>query len=176
MEDLNPIQNENDPKKDYSLEKKAAIIFILAALALWLIKINSDEPPPKTYKINSPPAQSYSPPPVYQQLPTYNQGTGEFKKVLFFHGNGKKRSISFHLNGYEARLRYKYYSVSEYIGVFNIYVVDKYQDVFRDGGIPEVSVTSLRVNDESALQKQPGDYCLQVNAAGDWAVIVEERQ
>jgi hypothetical protein len=93
--------------------------------------------------------------------------------VLTIKGNGTKNSASFHLNGNDAKLVYRY-STDGDVGVFGIYVLDKGDDIMKTGGFPEVTVNKTKVSDESSLQKTAGDYYLRINAAGEWEVTVEE--
>jgi hypothetical protein len=76
--------------------------------------------------------------------------------------------------GGDARLKYSYKSEMAGMGMFAIYVVDKGTDIEKDGGIPEIMVTSENESSESALQKTAGKYYLNVTGSGNWTVTVEE--
>jgi hypothetical protein len=98
-------------------------------------------------------------------------GTGdEFK------GNGSKKSANFHLLGNEQKLVYTYHSNNPYNGIFAVYVVDKGADVMKTGGFPEMTIDKLKDNSESAIQKETGDYYLNVTAVGNWTIKVMEIQ
>ena len=100
----------------------------------------------------------------------------EWTIVYEFNGNGIKKSPIFELNGSTARLKYEYQSPSDNgMGTFNIYVVDEGKDVMKEGAFPEV-MTSKSEKSESSIQKPKGKYYLNVNAVGDWKVIVEEEK
>ena len=97
-----------------------------------------------------------------------------YKTVITFKGNGMKKSESFHLNGNDAKIIYKYKSEHPNMGGFSVYVVKKGVDIMEKGGIPEVMTTSNKEQSESTIQKSPGDYYLNVNGIGNWEVEVQE--
>ena len=99
-----------------------------------------------------------------------------YKDVFTFKGNGMKKSESFHLTGSDAKVLYKYNAGNSYSGVFSFYVVEKGYDVMTQGGIPEVMIQSLQEESQSTIQKSEGDYYLNVNAVGNWEIIVQEKQ
>jgi len=107
-----------------------------------------------------------------------NTGSEQHKwvEVITFKGNGRKKSESFHLNGNDAKMVYTYKSESPEIGAFGIYVVDKGVDIMHEGGIPEVMLSKSVTDEESTIQKSSGEYYLDINAAGDWAVKVLQKQ
>ncbi len=106
---------------------------------------------------------------------TVSPAPTKYVTVLTIKGNGTKNSASFHLNGNDAKLIYKY-NTDGNIGVFGIYILNKGDDIMKTGGIPEVTANKTRVSDESSLQKAAGDYYLHVNAYGEWKVTVEEME
>ena len=86
-----------------------------------------------------------------------------------------KKSPTFELTGGEARLRYNYSSDNGMgMGMFSAYVVDEGKDIMKQGGIPEVMTTAENEESESSIQKSSGRYYLNINAAGNWTVTVEE--
>lgn len=99
-----------------------------------------------------------------------------YVKVVEFNGNGTKKSQVFELHGRHARIRYVYKSGASDIGAFNVYVTPDGEDVKKTGGFPELMIDKAKDKGESAIQKDPGKYYLDVNAMGDWSIIVEEEQ
>jgi len=99
-----------------------------------------------------------------------------YVKLLEFSGNGKKKSIVFELNGNHARFKYKYKSEGSGMGFFSVYVTPDGEDVMETGGIPEVMSTADHEQSESTIQKTAGKYYLDVNAIGNWSIVVEEEQ
>jgi hypothetical protein len=86
-----------------------------------------------------------------------------------------KKSPVFKLNGNEARIKYKYQSTDGVsMGMFAAFVVDEGLDIMKDGGIPEVMTQSESEESETSIQKNAGNYYLNVNASGNWTVIVEQ--
>lgn len=101
--------------------------------------------------------------------------TDEWEEVYRFKGNGMKKSPVFKLNGNEARIKYKYQSTDGVsMGMFAAFVVDEGLDIMKDGGIPEVMTQSESEESETSIQKNAGNYYLNVNASGNWTVIVEQ--
>ncbi|WP_295811759.1 hypothetical protein [uncultured Apibacter sp.] len=98
-----------------------------------------------------------------------------YKDIFVFKGNGKKKSEVFHLSGNEAKFVYKYSPGSE-TEIFTVYVVDKGVDILDKGEIPEIMAANKKEESESIIYKSEGDYYLDVNAVGDWEIIVQEKQ
>lgn len=99
----------------------------------------------------------------------------EWAEVYTFKGNGMKKSPVFTLNGNDARVKYKYRATDGVgIGMFAIYVVDEGVDIMKEGGIPEIMTQSENEESETSIQKAAGNYYLNINASGNWTVIVEE--
>lgn len=109
--------------------------------------------------------QSTTPPPVQKQ----------WVEVFSFKGNGMKKSASFHLSGGNARVKYDYKSEMEGMGAFNLYVVPHGHDIMKEGGIPEAMVSQSEAS-ETYIQKPAGDYYIDITAAGNWSVSVEEEK
>lgn len=105
-----------------------------------------------------------------------SNNTRSYVKLLEFSGNGRKKSSLFELHGNHARLRYKYRSGEAGMGLFSIYIVPDGEDIMKEGGIPEVMSTVDHEESESAIQASAGKYYLDVNATGNWSIIVEEEQ
>ena len=99
-----------------------------------------------------------------------------YVKLLEFSGNGRKKSSIFELHGNHARLRYKYKSGTDGMGLFSVYIVPDGEDIMKEGGIPEVMSSADHEESESAIQKSAGKYYLDVNATGSWSIVVEEEQ
>ena len=99
----------------------------------------------------------------------------KWTEVYTFKGNGKKKSPVFELTGGESRLKYKYRGESG-LGMFAVYVVDEGKDIMKQGGFPEVITQSENDESESSLQKGAGRFYLDVNAYGNWTVIIEEKK
>ena len=99
-----------------------------------------------------------------------------YVKLLEFSGNGKKKSPIFELHGNPARFRYKYNSEAAGMGLFSVYITHNGEDVMESGGIPEVLSSADHEDSESAIQKSAGKYYLDVNATGNWSIVVEEEQ
>lgn len=110
--------------------------------------------------------------------PTENTETTKEKQwteVYSFKGNGMKKSSSFELTGEDARIKYSYKGTSGMgMGMFSVYVVDQGEDIMKTGGVPEIMTSAESEESESSIQKSEGKYYLNVNASGDWSVIVEE--
>ena len=102
--------------------------------------------------------------------------TKQWKEVYAFKGNGMKKSATFHLSGGSARLKYKYKSESNDLGLFSAYIVEEGKDIMKDGGIPDVMSQKTQEESETSLHTGSGNYYLHVNAAGNWSVSVEELQ
>lgn len=100
----------------------------------------------------------------------------QYKEVFTFKGNGLKKSESFHLNGNDSKVVYKYNAGNPHSGMFSFYVVEKGHDIMKEGGFPDVMVDKIKDESESTLQKSEGDYYLNVNAVGDWEISVQEKQ
>ncbi|HRY33413.1 MAG TPA: hypothetical protein P5531_10645 [Bacteroidales bacterium] len=101
----------------------------------------------------------------------------EWTEVYVFKGNGMKQSPVFELFGGEARLRYSYKGAEGLgVGVFGVYVVNEGDDVMKSGGAPEIMTSAEKEESESYIHKSAGKYYLNVNAQGDWVVIVEEKK
>jgi hypothetical protein len=99
----------------------------------------------------------------------------QWTEVYTFKGNGVKKSPSFELKGGETRLKYKYKSNNGIgVGMFAAYVVEQGKDIMKQGGIPEVMTSAESEESESSIQKSAGRYYLNINATGNWTVIVEE--
>jgi hypothetical protein len=99
-----------------------------------------------------------------------------YVRLLEFSGNGTKKSSIFELHGNHARLRYKYKSGEAGMGVFSVFIAPDGEDLMKTGGVPEVMSTADHEESESAIQKSAGKYYLDVNATGNWSIIVEEEQ
>lgn len=103
--------------------------------------------------------------------------TKQWTVVYEFKGSGMKKSPVFELTGNNARLKYKYQGPSGIgMGMFAVYVVDEGKDIMKEGGFPEVMTQSESEESESSIQKSAGRYYLNVNASGNWTVIVEEEK
>lgn len=100
----------------------------------------------------------------------------EWVEVIQLKGSGDKKSQPFSLGGGSKRLKYEFKGDPEF-GMFAVYVVEKGQDVMKDGGVPEVMVTGAEDGESSLSQLGSGDYYLNVTAAnGKWTVTVEEEK
>jgi len=99
-----------------------------------------------------------------------------YVRLLEFSGNGGKKSAVFELHGNHARLRYKYKSEAAGMGLFSVYILPDGEDIMQTGGIPEVMSSADHDTSESAIQKSAGKYYLDVNATGNWSIVVEEEQ
>lgn len=81
------------------------------------------------------------------------------------------------MSGNEAKLVYKYSSGHPGEGIFNVYVVEKGDDVAVQGGIPEILITNSKEEGESTIQKSERDYYLDVDGIIDnWEITVQEKQ
>jgi len=100
----------------------------------------------------------------------------QWTEVYRFKGNGMKKSPVFELSGGEAKLVYDYKTDSPGLGMgmFAVYLVDEGDDIMKTGGFPEVMTQAENEASESSLQKSEGRYYLNVNASGNWTVIVSE--
>ena len=107
---------------------------------------------------------------------TSSGNSKSYIKLLEFSGNGRKKSSVFELQGNHARLRYKYKSEASGMGLFSVYVLSDGQDLMESGGFPEVMSSADHEASESAIQKSAGKYYLDVNATGNWSIVVEEEQ
>lgn len=98
--------------------------------------------------------------------------------VCTIKGNGTKKSAIFELSGNEARIVYKYKSNAGTagMGTFAVYVVNQGEQILKDGGFPEVMIDKDSESGESALHKDAGKYYLDINAMGDWEVVIEENK
>jgi len=105
-----------------------------------------------------------------------SNNTKSYVRVFEFSGNGTKKSSIFELHGNHARLRYKYRSGEAGMGVFSVFIAPDGEDLMKTGGVPEVMSTADHEDSESAIQKSAGKYYLDVNATGNWSIIVEEEQ
>ena len=83
---------------------------------------------------------------------------------------GKKSEV-FHLSRNEAKFVTR-------IRNGNIYsiCIDKRVDILEKGEIPEIMAANKKEESESIIYKSEGDYYLDVNAVGDWEIIVQEKQ
>ena len=95
--------------------------------------------------------------------------------VISFDGNGRKKSKNFHLSGSETKIVYAYIT-SQPTGIFNVYVLDKGKDLLKEGGVPELMSNETQDSGESYIQKEEGDYYLDVNAYGKWSVKIQEKR
>jgi hypothetical protein len=101
--------------------------------------------------------------------------TRQWTNVLQFTGNGTKKSATFDLLGGEARLKYSYKGMKGVGGgLFAIYVVAHGDDINKTGGFPEIMTQAESEESVGTIQHEAGRYYLNVNAVGNWSVIVEE--
>lgn len=108
--------------------------------------------------------------------PQLKMDFGDWKEVITLKGSGMKKSETFALKGGDTRIRYSYKGdAGTATGVFAVFVIEDGKDIDKAGGIPEVTTQAVSEQSESALHKDAGRYYLNVTAAGDWVVTVEEK-
>jgi hypothetical protein len=109
------------------------------------------------------------------QEPKLPERKKSWTEVYTFKGNGMKKSPSFELTGGETRIRYEYSGEKGLgMGAFAAYVIEEGNDIYKTGGFPEVFTQAEKESSESAMQKRRGRYYLNIDAMGNWVVIVEE--
>lgn len=98
-----------------------------------------------------------------------------WRSVITVSGSTSKRTPAFALHGVQTRLRY---SVEAPDGQSSpnatIYVRAEGADAATDAGAPAVTATQAG-SDDARLQRSPGNYYLDVQAANaNWSVAIEE--
>ena len=99
---------------------------------------------------------------------------GHWVTVATMKGNNNKIGPNFHLSGSPVTLTYSVKGDPTYAQVI-IYVMDKGTQLTKDGGIPDIGPTSGITHDTTMLQRESGDYYLQVvSANANWTVTIQE--
>lgn len=110
-----------------------------------------------------------------KEMPTEkNQSDKKWTEVYKIKGNGSKKSAPFHLDGNDVKIEYDYNSGASEIGIFSVFVIEKGIDFAKNGGFPELTITSPKEKSESSIVKDPGDYYLDINSVGNWTIIIKE--
>lgn len=100
--------------------------------------------------------------------------TLEWTMVSEFKGSGQKTSAPFILGDGDKKVMYAYQSNNSSMGVFAYYVVPKGKNIMKEGGFPEVMTQETKVQDESYLNRDPGEYQIVANATGNYVIQIWE--
>jgi hypothetical protein len=110
---------------------------------------------------------------------TQSSGTStSLVKLIELKGNGLKNSKIFKTNGGTLTIKYKYNcsNKGKGIGLFSVYIMEKGQQLMKDGAIPDIMIDSDSEESESTVQEDAGEYYVMVNAIGNWTVEVYGEQ
>lgn len=158
-------------KKERTVKRSAIIYSIAFILSCIFLNMVSDKNPSKNNSSSTDNLNVVSTDNEQQE----EESESEWTEIYTFRGNGIKKSQTFELTGREARLKYSYSGESGMgMGMFAIYIVDEGLDIMEDGGIPEVMTSAENEESESSIHKRAGRYYLNIQAAGNWIVTVEE--
>lgn len=105
-----------------------------------------------------------------------SETTMEWVMVKEVKSSGRKTSAPFTLGNGDKKVLYAYKSNNNMMGMFSYYIVPKGTNVMKEGGIPEVMVSEIKVKDESYLNRDAGEYQIVTNCAGNFVIQVWEMQ
>ena len=98
----------------------------------------------------------------------------QWTTVVEASGNANKNTDTFELKGGKTKITYTFSGGDVIVGA--IYVLKEGTDLMKQGGIPEVTVTSSGT-DSTFITKSAGNYYLSIKAANtSWTVKIEEER